>query len=129
MQRDGSSEFGSGSPGGAGTATAGQASEHSSIKSRAKSLLRLKMRSVKLSLFRIRFLASPAVPITLVEFSWQGKDERDDAYGRGWAVIEDDGTLAGRVYFHQGDDSAFTATRTDGGRHAARRPTARLRKL
>jgi hypothetical protein len=32
----------------------------------------------------------------LVEFSWQGKDERDDAYGRGWATIENSGTLAGR---------------------------------
>jgi len=46
----------------------------------------------------------------------QGKDERDDASGRGWAVIDQGGTLTGRLYFHQGDDSAFTARRTDGGR-------------
>jgi hypothetical protein len=65
----------------------------------------------------------------LVEFSWQGKDERDDASGRGWAVIDETGALSGRLYFHQGDDSAFLATRTDGGRAAARRPRARLRKL
>lgn len=65
----------------------------------------------------------------LVEFSWQGKDERDDASGRGWGVIEDDGTLAGRIYFHQGDDSAFTATRTTGGQRAAQKPRSRLRKL
>ena len=65
----------------------------------------------------------------LVEFSWQGKDERDDASGRGWAVIDETGTLAGRIYFHQGDDSAFTATRTDGGRPTARRARGQLRKL
>ena len=29
----------------------------------------------------------------LVEFSWQGKDERDDASGRGWAVIDENETL------------------------------------
>jgi hypothetical protein len=53
----------------------------------------------------------------LVEFSWQGKDERDEASGRGWAVLEEDGTMAGRIYFHQGDDSAFVAIRgTDVGR-------------
>ena len=58
----------------------------------------------------------------LAEFSWQGKDERDDASGRGWAVIEGRGTLAGRIDFHQGDDSAFArdasgqrpATSTEG---------------
>src|SRR5262245_60642679 len=38
----------------------------------------------------------------------------DDASGRGWGAIEDDGALAGRIYFHQGDDSAFTAVRTTG---------------
>ena len=65
----------------------------------------------------------------LVEFSWQGKDDRDDASGRGWAVIEKNGTLAGRIYIHQGDDSAFTATRTDGGRLTTRRPRVQLRKV
>jgi hypothetical protein len=64
-----------------------------------------------------------------VEFSWQGKDEMDDASGRGWGVIEDDGTLAGRIYFHQGDDSAFTAMRTTSRQPPARRPRSRLRKL
>jgi hypothetical protein len=32
----------------------------------------------------------------LVEFSWLGKDEMDDASGRGWGVMEGDGTLADR---------------------------------
>jgi hypothetical protein len=48
----------------------------------------------------------------LAEFSWLGSDELDDASGRGWAVVEDDGKLSGRVYFHLGEDSAFSATRT-----------------
>jgi hypothetical protein len=46
-----------------------------------------------------------------VEFSWEGNDECDPASGRGWAVLEEDGSLRGRVFFHQGDDSGFTAVR------------------
>lgn len=65
----------------------------------------------------------------LVEFSWLGKDETDDACGRGWGVIEGDGTLAGRLYFHQGEDSAFTASRTNSEQGAARKQRPRLRKL
>jgi hypothetical protein len=65
----------------------------------------------------------------LVEFSWQGKDEMDDASGRGWGVIGDDGMLAGRIYFHQGDDSAFTAMRLTGRQRAAPKPRSGLRKL
>jgi hypothetical protein len=65
----------------------------------------------------------------LVEYSWQGKDERDDASGRGWAVIEDDGKLTGRIYFHQGDDSAFTAARSNAAPRVAQRRRAQLRKL
>ena len=49
---------------------------------------------------------------SLVEFTWQGDDEGTEASGRGWAVVERDGTLNGRIFFHQGDDSTFTATRT-----------------
>lgn len=32
----------------------------------------------------------------------------DPASGRGWAVIEND-ELHGRIFIHQGDDSAFRA--------------------
>jgi hypothetical protein len=46
-----------------------------------------------------------------VEFSWEGNDECDPASGRGWAVLEEDGSLRGRVFFHLGDDSGFTAVR------------------
>ncbi|MCH7916186.1 MAG: hypothetical protein IH856_24640 [Deltaproteobacteria bacterium] len=47
----------------------------------------------------------------LVEFSWQGHDDSDDACGRGWAIIEGDGKLRGRIFIHCADDSAFTAKR------------------
>jgi hypothetical protein len=46
-----------------------------------------------------------------VEFSWEGNDECDPASGRGWAVLEEDGSLRGRIFFHLGDDSGFTAVR------------------
>jgi hypothetical protein len=44
-----------------------------------------------------------------VEFSWEGNDECDPASGRGWAVLEKDGSLRGRIFFHLGDDSGFAA--------------------
>lgn len=46
-----------------------------------------------------------------IAFSWEGQEELDPASGRGWAVIED-GELKGRIFFHQGDDSAFRASRS-----------------
>lgn len=46
-----------------------------------------------------------------VEFSWVGDDDGDSTNGRGWAEITKAVTLEGRIYFHQGDDSAFTARR------------------
>ena len=45
-----------------------------------------------------------------LEFSFEGADEGDPVSGRGWAQAE--GTnMTGRIYFHLGDDSAFTAER------------------
>lgn len=44
-----------------------------------------------------------------VEWSWDGSDEMDPCSGRGWAVLEAPGRLVGRIFFHQGDDSEFTA--------------------
>ena len=41
----------------------------------------------------------------------------------------DDGPWTGRIYFHQGDDSAFAATRTDAKPRASRRRRPKLRKL
>ncbi|MEP1206082.1 MAG: hypothetical protein ABJL64_20160 [Rhizobiaceae bacterium] len=45
----------------------------------------------------------------LVEFSWQGRDERDETCGRGWASIEEDGSMSGHIYIHCGEDSSFGA--------------------
>jgi hypothetical protein len=46
------------------------------------------------------------------EWSWEGNDEMDPASGRGWAVLQDDGTIKGKLSFHQGDRSGFVAVRT-----------------
>lgn len=48
----------------------------------------------------------------LVEFSEQGDDEGTEASDRGWAVLDQDGKLTGRIYFHQGDDWSFNAARS-----------------
>jgi hypothetical protein len=45
-----------------------------------------------------------------VEFSWEGNDEEDHVFGRGWAMVEGD-ELAGMIFFHQGDESGFVAKR------------------
>ena len=46
-----------------------------------------------------------------VEFTWDGNDECDPASGRGWAQLQKDGSLRGRIYIHGGDDSGFKAIR------------------
>ena len=46
-----------------------------------------------------------------LEFSWEGFDECDPVTGRGWAVLEDAGSLRGHIYFHFGDDSGFRGKR------------------
>lgn len=45
-----------------------------------------------------------------VELSWEGFNDSDASCGRAWATVTD-GRLEGRFYLHNGDDSAFTATR------------------
>ena len=61
---------------------------------------------------------------TCVEFTWEGSDEGDQVSGRGWAMLADDGTLDGRIFFHNGDDSGFHAVRAEP---AARRSVRRSR--
>lgn len=46
-----------------------------------------------------------------VEFSWEGNDEMDPAQGRGWATLAGKNSIEGMIFFHQGDESAFRATR------------------
>jgi hypothetical protein len=47
----------------------------------------------------------------IVEFSWSGSEEMDQSCGRGWATLGANDELDGRLFFHLGDDSAFTAVR------------------
>jgi hypothetical protein len=47
-----------------------------------------------------------------VEFSFEGSDEGDRITGRGWATLAD-GELRGRIFIHHGDDSGFTARRSE----------------
>lgn len=49
------------------------------------------------------------------EFSREGDDDTSPACGRGWAVLNPDGSLDGRIYFHLGDDSSFRAATFDAG--------------
>ncbi|MBI4765543.1 MAG: hypothetical protein HY787_13225 [Deltaproteobacteria bacterium] len=44
-----------------------------------------------------------------LDFTFEGSDEGDQVCGRGWAQITGR-NMKGRIYFHLGDDSAFTAT-------------------
>lgn len=46
---------------------------------------------------------------TGVAFTWHGQDEMDDVSGRGHAQRNPDGTIAGHLYTHLGDDSGFKA--------------------
>lgn len=50
-----------------------------------------------------------------VEFSWEGRNDSDHSGGRGWATIDDD-RIIGRLFFHNGDDSAFVALRESRAR-------------
>ena len=43
-----------------------------------------------------------------VEFTFDGHDEMDPTFGRGWAALKN-GELHGHLYFHLGDDSSFRA--------------------
>jgi hypothetical protein len=45
-----------------------------------------------------------------VEFTFSGFDEGDEVTGRGWAKA-DGASLAGRIAFHQGDESGFEAAK------------------
>ncbi len=45
-----------------------------------------------------------------VEFSWEGDDEGDPVFGRGWSVLDGD-DLHGTIFFHFGEESDFSAKR------------------
>ena len=48
---------------------------------------------------------------TGVNINFHGSDEGTEVWGDGDADLEPDGTLAGEIRFHQGDDMPFTARR------------------
>jgi hypothetical protein len=60
-----------------------------------------------------------------VEFTWVGFDEDDQASGRGWAVLAEDGSLHGHIYFHLGDNSGFVAVPPGSGPKSLPKATAR----
>ncbi len=47
------------------------------------------------------------------EFTWEGKDENDPAFGSGWLELTGKNKLRGRIKFHLGDSSEFLATRAE----------------
>jgi hypothetical protein len=51
-----------------------------------------------------------------IEFSWEGNVELEEASGRGWAVVEKDGSLCGRITMHMGERSRFKALKSNGSR-------------
>jgi hypothetical protein len=58
------------------------------------------------------------------EWSWEGNDEMDSASGSGWAVLQDDGTIKGKVSFYQGDKSGFVAIRKGEPKPSRKRTVA-----
>jgi len=46
-----------------------------------------------------------------LEFTWEGSDENDEAFGSGWLKLKDKNELEGKIKFHQGDSSLFMAKR------------------
>ena len=48
-----------------------------------------------------------------LEFTFQGEDECDPTSGRGYVKSAKGNKLSGRIYFHDGDDSRFTAVRNE----------------
>lgn len=61
----------------------------------------------------------------LVEFTFEGDDDGHSCHGRGWAILDADGLLRGRLHIHQGDDSGFVAERLITGSRAPDRKRTR----
>jgi uncharacterized protein YndB with AHSA1/START domain len=48
------------------------------------------------------------------EFTWEGQDENDPAFGSGWLKLSGKDNLSGSIKFHLGDRSGFMAVRAEG---------------
>lgn len=47
------------------------------------------------------------------EFTWEGRDENAPALGSGWLKLVERDKVKGRIKFHLGDSSEFTAVRVE----------------
>lgn len=47
----------------------------------------------------------------ILEFTWDGSDECDEASGSGWLKLKDTNKLEGKIKLHHGDSSLFFAER------------------
>ena len=63
-----------------------------------------------------------------VDFTWDGNDECDPVSGRGWAKLQKDGSLSGRIYIHHGDDSGFKAVPFEEDEKPAARSASRAKR-
>lgn len=50
-------------------------------------------------------------PVERIEFTWEGNDESDAAFGSGWISLKTESTVEGMIKIHEGDRSTFTAER------------------
>jgi hypothetical protein len=48
----------------------------------------------------------------ILEFTWDGSDECDEVSGSGWIKLKDKTTIEGKINFHHGDSSLFSAKRS-----------------
>jgi hypothetical protein len=47
----------------------------------------------------------------ILEFTWEGSDECDEAFGSGWLKLTDKTTIEGKIKLHHGDSSLFSSNR------------------
>ncbi|HVN55658.1 MAG TPA: hypothetical protein VMT46_15090 [Anaerolineaceae bacterium] len=47
------------------------------------------------------------------EFTWEGQDENDPAFGSGWLKLSGKDKVSGSIKFHLGDRSALVAVRSE----------------
>lgn len=52
----------------------------------------------------------------VVRFSFEGRDEGDPIYGRGYCVVDGD-QMTGRIFRHLGDEFGFKASRLPKGKN------------
>ena len=49
--------------------------------------------------------------IERLDFTWEGNDESDPAFGSGWVRMKEKDLVEGRIKLHTGDASTFSARR------------------